>query len=48
MTRRRKGGKELEKEAPKLTKKTAGSPVDNAAKQRTQDSAALKSSSTCS
>ena len=42
-TRRRKGGKELEKEALKLTKKTrlesipAGSHVDNAALQRTKD-----------
>ena len=47
-TRRRNGGKELEKEAPKLTKKTrleftpVGSHVDNAAMQRTQDSIALQ------
>jgi len=46
MTQRRKGGKELEKEAPKLIKKTAGKHVDIAAMQRTQDSA-LKRSSTC-
>ena len=49
-TRRRKGGKELEKEAPKLMTKMrpesapAGSHVDNAALQRIQDLAALKES----
>jgi len=33
MTSRRKGGKELEKEAPNLMKKTVDSHVDNAAIQ---------------
>ena len=52
-TQERKGGIGLEKEAPKLTKKTrleftpTGSRVDNAAIQGIQESAALKKSSTC-
>ena len=51
--RKREGGKEQEKETPKLMNKTqlkitsVGSHVNNARIQRTKDSAASKRSSTC-